>query len=83
MEEELRLLKRPGGLDALRPLLEAVARLDRDAAAGRITLTSHDIQILEALQRMRDKLAVIRKQRGSDNSDRFPPIDPELLVINS
>ena len=82
--EELRLIHLPGAADALRPVMNAVERLDRAAARGGTTLSSHDFEILEGFQFFRERMKEIRARhsdKGSDDSGRNPGID--LLTINS
>ena len=82
--EELRLIHLPGAKDALRPLVNAVARMERAAVKGDATLSSHDFEILEGFQFFRERMADIKARhpdRGSDGSGRHPGID--LLTINS
>lgn len=82
--DELKLIHLPGAKEALRPVLNAVARMERAAARGDATLSSHDFEILEGLQFFRERMAEIKARhpdKGSDGSGRHPGID--LLTINS
>jgi hypothetical protein len=82
--DELRLIHLPGGKDALRPLLKAVARLSRAASKGDVTLSSHDFEILEAFEFFTERMEAIKKKHpedGSDGSGRYSGTD--LLTINS